>query len=125
EDTRVGRLMKLVEEHARRRAPIVQLADRLSGRFVAAVLVLAAAALLLWVRVDPARALDHAVALLIVTCPCALGLATPLAMSAAIGRAARAGFLIKGGDALEKLTRPGRMWLAQTGPPPHGRPRPV
>ncbi|HZJ71954.1 MAG TPA: HAD-IC family P-type ATPase, partial [Planctomycetota bacterium] len=123
EDTRVGRLMTLVEAHARRRAPIVQLADRISGRFVAAVLVLAAATFLLWVRVDPARALDHAVALLIVTCPCALGLATPLAMSAAIGRAARGGFLVKGGDVLEKLTRPGRMWLDKTGTLTEGRAR--
>ena len=54
EDTRVGRLMQLVDEHARRRAPIVQLADRISGHFVAAVLVLAAATLALWLRVDPA-----------------------------------------------------------------------
>jgi Cu2+-exporting ATPase len=114
-DTRVGRLMKLVEEHARRRAPIVQLADRISGHFVAAVLVLAAATLALWLRLDPARAVDHAVAVLIVTCPCALGLATPLAMSAAIGQAARAGLLIKGADVLEKLSRPGRMWLDKTG----------
>ena len=76
---------------------------------------------LCWARVDPARALDHAVALLIVTCPCALGLATPLAVSAAIGQAARAGFLIKGGDVLEKLTRPGRMWLDKTGTLTEGR----
>ena len=121
EDTRVGRLMKLVEEHARRRAPIAALADRISGPFVAAVLVLAAATFLLWSRVDPARALDHAVALLIVTCPCALGLATPLALSAAIGQAARAGFLIKGGDVVESLTRPGRMWLDKTGTLTAGR----
>jgi P-type Cu2+ transporter len=121
EDTRVGRLMKLVEEHARRRAPIVQLADRISGHFVAAVLVLAAATLALWLRLDPARAVDHAVAVLIVTCPCALGLATPLAVSAAIGRAARAGLLIKGADVLEKLSRPGRMWLDKTGTLTAGR----
>ena len=79
EETRVGRLMRLVDEHARRRAPIIQLADRISGHFVAAVLVLAAVTLGLWLRWDPAHAVDHAVALLIVTCPCALGLATPLA----------------------------------------------
>lgn len=121
EDTRVGRLMALVEEHTRRRAPIAQLADRISGHFVAAVLGLAAATFALWARVDPSRALDHAAALLIVTCPCALGLATPLAVSAAIGRAARAGFLIKGGDVLEKLTRPGRMWLDKTGTLTEGR----
>src|SRR5262249_28905342 len=121
EDTRVGRLMKLVEEHARRRAPIAMLADRISGRFVAAVLALAALTLMLWWRVDPVRAIDHAVALLIVTCPCALGLATPLALSAAIGRAARAGFLVKGCDVIEKLTRPGRMWLDKTGTLTEGR----
>jgi Cu2+-exporting ATPase len=121
EDTRVGRLMRLVEEQARRRAPIVQLADRMSGHFVAAVLGLAAATLALWLRLDPARAVDHAVAVLIVTCPCALGLATPLAVSAAIGRAARAGFLIKGADVLEKLSRPGRMWLDKTGTLTAGR----
>jgi Cu2+-exporting ATPase len=115
EDTRVGRLMTLVEEHARRRPPIAQLADRISGHFVAVVLALAGATFVLWARIDPSRALDHAAALLIVTCPCALGLATPLAVSAAIGQAARAGFLIKGGDVLEKLTRPGRMWLDKTG----------
>ncbi len=121
EDTRVGRLMKLVEEHARRRAPIVQLADRISGHFVAVVLVLAAATLGLWLWLDPARAVDHAVAVLIVTCPCALGLATPLAMSAAIGQAARRGLLIKGADVLEKLTRPGHMWLDKTGTLTAGR----
>jgi Cu2+-exporting ATPase len=121
EDTRVGRLMALVEEHARRRAPIAQLADRISARFVAVVLTLAAVTFVLWARIDPSRALDHAAALLIVTCPCALGLATPLAVSAAIGQAARAGFLIKGGDVLEKLTRPGRMWLDKTGTLTEGR----
>ena len=121
EDTRVGRLAKLVEEHARRRAPIAQAADRIAGHFVAAVLVLAALTFALWARVDVGRAVDHAVALLIVTCPCALGLATPLALSAAIGQAARAGFLIKGADALEKLTRPGRLWLDKTGTLTTGR----
>ena len=121
EETRVGRLMMLMEEHARRRAPIAQLADRISGRFVATVLTLAAITVAIWWRVDPARAFDHAAALLIVTCPCALGLATPLAVSAAIGRAARAGFLIKGGDVLEALTRPGRMWLDKTGTLTAGR----
>jgi Cu2+-exporting ATPase len=121
EDTRVGRLMRLVDEHARRRAPIAQLADRISGPFVGVVLALAGVTFVLWAGVDPSRALDHAAALLIVTCPCALGLATPLGVSAAIGQAARAGFLIKGGDVLEKLTRPGRMWLDKTGTLTEGR----
>lgn len=115
EDTRVGRLMRLVEESARRRAPIVRLADRIAGRFVAAVLALSAITFALWWHVSAQLAFDHAVALLIVTCPCALGLATPLAISAAIGRAARAGFLVRGADVIEALSRGGRMILDKTG----------
>jgi len=121
EDTRVGRLLRLIEESARRRAPVVQLADRISGWFVAAVLALALATLLIWLRLDPVHAVDHAVALLIVSCPCALGLATPLAVAAAIGHAARRGILIKGGDALERLARSGRMVLDKTGTLTEGR----
>ncbi len=121
EDTRVGRLMRLVEEGAMRRAPVVLLADRISGWFVAIVLVLAAITLGVWFVLDPERAVGHAVALLIVSCPCALGLATPLAVSAAIGHAARKKILIKGGDALENLARPGRMLLDKTGTLTEGR----
>ena len=115
EETRVGRLMRLVEESARRKAPIVRLADRLAGWFVGAVLLLAAATFALWAPVSLQLAFDHAVALLIVTCPCALGLATPLAISAAIGRAARAGFLIRGADVVETLSRGGVLLLDKTG----------
>ncbi len=121
EGTRVGRLMRLVEEHARRRAPIVQLADRISGWFVLVVLFCALATGLLWWRLDPTQIVDNVVALLIVTCPCALGLATPLAVSAAIGQAARAGLLIKGADVVERLVRPGRLWLDKTGTLTEGR----
>jgi Cu2+-exporting ATPase len=120
-DTRRGRLLRLVEEGARRRAPVVLLADRISGWFVAAVLSLAAITAAIWWHVDPGLAVEHAVALLIVSCPCALGLATPLAVSAAVGRAARAGILIKGGDALETLARPGLMILDKTGTVTEGR----
>jgi len=74
EDTRVGRLMRLVEEGAQRRAPVVLLADRISGWFVAIILALALVTLAIWLRLDPAHAVEHAVALLIVSCPCALGL---------------------------------------------------
>jgi Cu2+-exporting ATPase len=122
DDTRVGRLMRLVEEHARRRAPIVLLADRLSGVFVAVVLALAAVTATIWWSASPARAIDSAVALLIVTCPCALALATPLAVTAAIGRAARAGILVKGADVLERLARPGLMLFDKTGTLTTGRP---
>jgi Cu2+-exporting ATPase len=74
-------------------------------------------------RTDPARALDNAIALLVVTCPCALGLATPLAITMGIGRAARAGILIKGGDAIEALNRPGLILLDKTGTVTEGRVR--
>ena len=121
ENTRVGRLLRLVEENASRRAPVVRLADRISVWFVASVLTLALATLLIWLRLDPEHAVDHAVALLIVSCPCALGLATPLAVAAAVGRAANRGILVKGGDALEELARTGRMILDKTGTLTEGR----
>lgn len=115
EASRLARIVAHVEEGARRRAPMVLLADRLSGWFTAAVLVLAVIVAVIWWQVDPSRAIDHAIALLVVTCPCALALATPLAVTAAIGRAARRGILIKGGDALERLAKPGTLILDKTG----------
>jgi Cu2+-exporting ATPase len=121
EASRVGRILADLEAHARRRAPIVHLADRLAVVFVAAVLVLATATLLFWLGRGSPAALDHAIALLIVTCPCALALATPLSLTAAIGRAARQGILIRGGDALEALARPGRLVLDKTGTLTEGR----
>ena len=114
-DTRVGQLMRLVEEHARRRAPLVRTADRLSGWFVSAVLVLAGICALWWGVHAPELALEHTVALLIVACPCALALATPLAVAAAIGQAAQRGILIKGGEILEQLAKPGLLLLDKTG----------
>jgi Cu2+-exporting ATPase len=115
EESRLGRILREAEAGARRRAPIVATADRLSGVFVLAVLALAAATLAIWWRVSPTRAVDHAIALLIVTCPCALALATPLAVAVAIGRAARVGILVRGGAALEALARPGAIFLDKTG----------
>jgi Cu2+-exporting ATPase len=115
EESRVARLVRQVEDSARNRAPVVLLADRLAGRFTGAVLVLAGLVFAFWLRRDPDRAMDNAIALLVVTCPCALALATPLAVSAAIGRAARAGIFVKGGQALEVLARPGTIFLDKTG----------
>ncbi len=120
-ETRVGRLMAGVEDAARRRAPIVALTDRIAGWFVLVVTTLAAITFALWVRHDPAKAMESALALLIVTCPCALGLATPLAITAAVGRASRRGILVKGGAALEHLARPGVMLLDKTGTVTQGR----
>lgn len=115
DQTRVGKLVQLVERCGSQRTPIVQLADRIAGWFVAVVLVLAALTFLLWLRWDASHALDHAIAMLIVTCPCGLGLATPLAISVALGRAARRHLLVKGGETLELLARPGRIYLDKTG----------
>ncbi|MEZ6003385.1 MAG: heavy metal translocating P-type ATPase [Planctomycetota bacterium] len=122
-DTRVGALMKMVEQGASERPPIVLAADRLAHWFVIAVLLLAAATLVLWLFLDPSRAVEQTVALLIVTCPCALGLATPLTFQAAIGKAARAGILIKSGEAVERLARPGELLLDKTGTLTEGKMR--
>src|SRR6185312_11195056 len=78
-------------------------------------LILAATTFFLWRTTDASRAIDNAIALLVVTCPCALALSTPLAVSMAIGGAARSGIFIKGGDALERLATPGRIFLDKTG----------
>jgi P-type Cu2+ transporter len=115
ETSRLARLVARIEESGRRRAPTVQLADRLAGWFVGVVLVLAVVTWAVWRSIDPAVAADNAIALLIVTCPCALALATPLAVSTAVGRAARQGILIKGGDVVELLARPSRILLDKTG----------
>jgi len=121
ETSRLGRLLHDVEESSRRRAPVVRMADRMAGAFIAIVLMLAAATWIAWMRRDPSQALDNAIAMLVVTCPCALAMATPLAISVAIGRAARRGILIKGGDALERLSKPGRLILDKTGTITEGR----
>jgi len=121
EHTRVGKLMRMVEECSLSRAPIVQMADRVAGRFVTVVLVLAVVTLGLWLWFDPSQAVDNAVALLIVTCPCALGLATPLAVTVAVGRAARRGILVKGGEVLELLADRGMILLDKTGTITAGR----
>lgn len=115
EDSRVGRLMQLVEDYAKRPGSMVRLADRISGTFTVIVLVLAILTYAWWTVQHSPDALEHAIALLIVACPCALGLATPLAVVAAVGRAARAGILVKGGDALEHLSKPGILLLDKTG----------
>lgn len=115
EESRLAGLLRQVEDGASRRAPVVQLANRLASWFVAVVLVLAGITLAIWWRTDSGLAVDHAIALLVVTCPCALALATPLAVSVAVGRAARAGILVKGGETLEILARPGQLLLDKTG----------
>src|SRR5690606_27846408 len=91
ERSRLAAILRGVEESAQRRAPVVKLADRLSGWFVGVVLLLALVTLVVRSASGAGDAVDDAIALLIITCPCALALATPLAVSAAMGRAARGG----------------------------------
>lgn len=115
DDTRMGRLLSKVERVDGAPPRIVQLADRMGGWFVLVVMAAAAATFVGWLTVAPELAVDHAVALLIVACPCALALATPLAVSVGLGRAARRQILIKGGDVLQALATPGTLWLDKTG----------
>ena len=115
ERTRVGALIELIEQSARDKAPAVQTADRLAVWFVSIVVSLAVMTFGFWLMRDPAHAAEHAVALLIVACPCALGLATPLTLAVTIGRAAGRGILIKGGAALERMAEPATILLDKTG----------
>jgi Cu2+-exporting ATPase len=114
-ESRLGRLLEAVEKAQARRAPIVLYANRVARYFVLAVLALSAVTLGIWWHVDPSLAVDRAVALLVVTCPCALGMATPLAVSAALKRAAEASIFFKGGEFLEALARPATIAFDKTG----------
>ena len=114
-DTRVGQLLAWVRDAAGSEARVVRLADRLSGYFVLAVGVLALATAALWAWLDPSMAAQHVIALLVITCPCALGMATPLAMAVAAGKAARAGLFIKSEAATQHLAAVDTLVLDKTG----------
>jgi Cu2+-exporting ATPase len=114
EATRVGKLVASIEALSVK-APIERLVDRIAGRFVAVVSVAALLTLLGWSISSVTLGAERAMSLLIVTCPCALALATPLAVTVALGRAARRGILIKGADALERLATPGTLFVDKTG----------
>ncbi|MFM2164691.1 MAG: cation-transporting P-type ATPase [Planctomycetota bacterium] len=123
-ETRAARLLDLVREAGERRAPIVELADRVSAWFLPTILVAAGATVAWWwPRAGADEAMARAVAMLVVTCPCALGLATPLAVVAGIGKGARRGVLVKGGDVLERASRAGTLVLDKTGTVTEGRTR--
>ena len=97
------------------------MANTLSGLFIFGMLGLGAIAAIVWLFIDPARAIEQGVAILVVTCPCALGLATPLVLTVALGRAARRGMFIKGADVVQSLSKPGTMFLDKTGTLTEGR----
>ena len=101
-DTMLAQIIRLVEQAQGGKAPIQRLADRVSGIFVPVVLGIALVTLIVWLLLEPSTALTHFVAVLIIACPCALGLATPTAIMVGTGRAAEMGILIKGGEVLER-----------------------
>jgi Cu2+-exporting ATPase len=114
-ETRAARLWREMERASARRAPIASLADRASAYFLLGILLLAGIAFFAWLHVGVGVAIEAAIALLVVTCPCGLALATPLTVSAALGQAARSGWLIKGGAALEALAHPALIVFDKTG----------
>ena len=126
-DSLVARITRLVREAHEQRAPIEQLADRIAAVFVPAVLVIAALTFLGWATFGPqprfALGLLSAVSVLVIACPCALGLATPLAMTVAIGRGARSGILVRSAEAMENLARARTLLFDKTGTITQGRPR--
>ncbi len=126
-DSLVARIARLVREAHARRAPIENLADRVAAWFVPAVLAVAAVTLVAWALFGPpprlALGLVSAVSVLVIACPCALGLATPLAMTVAIGRAAREGILVRSAAAVERLAAAGTVAFDKTGTLTQGRPR--
>jgi P-type Cu2+ transporter len=115
ETTRLARLAEMMRESAARRAPIVSLMDRIAGWFVGGVLTLAATTIAIWLFRDPSRAWWNAAALMVVACPCAIGLATPVAFGVAMGRAARRGIYIRRQDAIERLASVTHVILDKTG----------
>jgi Cu+-exporting ATPase len=125
-DTLLARIVQLVAEAQRSRAPIQRLADQVSGYFVPAVILVAVAAFAAWAAFGPeprfSYALVAAVAVLIIACPCALGLATPMSIMVGVGRGAQAGVLIKNAEALERMERVDTLVVDKTGTLTEGRP---
>ena len=115
EATRLSAIVRLMERAAMEKPAIVVLADRIAARFIVALLIVAALVALAWSLIDPAKALWVTVSVLVVTCPCALSLATPVALSVASGALARAGLLVTRGHAIETLARATHFVFDKTG----------
>jgi P-type Cu+ transporter len=122
-DTQLAQMARLVERAQSGKAPVQRLADRISGIFVPIVILLAIATLLGWLLAgaDASEAFTNAVAVLIIACPCALGLATPTALLVGTGRGAQLGILIKGPEVLESTRRVDTVVLDKTGTVTTGR----
>jgi Cu+-exporting ATPase len=126
-DTALARIVEAVEQAQGSKAPIARLADRVSAVFVPVVVVFALLTLAAWMLADPtstgfATAFEHFIAVLVIACPCALGLATPAAIAVGTGRGAELGILVKGGAVLETLSRVDAVLLDKTGTLTNGRP---
>jgi Cu+-exporting ATPase len=125
-ETLLARIVQMVSQAQRSRAPIQRLADRVAAWFVPAVIAIAVLTFFVWSLVGPeprlAHALVNAVAVLIIACPCALGLATPMAIMVGTGRGARAGVLIKNAEALEILEKVDTLVFDKTGTLTEGKP---
>lgn len=126
-ETLLARIVQMVSEAQRSRAPIQRLADKVAGYFVPAVIFVAIVTFIAWAMIGPeprlAHALLNAVAVLIIACPCALGLATPMAIMVGTGRGATAGVLVKNAEALEILESVDTLVFDKTGTLTEGKPR--
>src|SRR6185437_12856982 len=122
-DTALARIVELVKHAQGSKAPVSRMADVVSGYFTIAVLAIAIVTFAAWLFFAPlGTALVNAVAVLIIACPCAMGLATPTAIMAGTGRGATRGILIKGGEVLESAARVSTVILDKTGTITTGRP---
>ncbi len=126
-DTMLARIVRMVAEAQRSRAPIQAVADRISGWFVPLVIAIALAAFVVWNFVGPeprfGHALLNAIAVLIIACPCALGLATPMSIMVGTGRGAQAGVLVKNAEALQALEKVDTLVIDKTGTITEGKPK--
>lgn len=129
DDTLLGQIVKMVSEAQRSRAPIQGLADKVAAIFVPAVLAISVLTFLAWFYLGPAPHLGHAivnaVAVLIIACPCALGLATPMSIMVGVGRGAQEGVLVKNAESLERLETIDTLVVDKTGTLTEGKPKVV
>jgi Cu+-exporting ATPase len=128
-ETMLAQIVQMVSQAQRTRAPIQRLADKVAGWFVPAVIAIAFVTFIVWISFGPeprfAHAIVNAVAVLIIACPCALGLATPMAIMVGTGRGAHAGVLIKNAEALETLEKVDTVVFDKTGTLTEGKPKVV
>ncbi|MEO8049158.1 MAG: copper-translocating P-type ATPase [Acidobacteriota bacterium] len=126
-DTLLGQIVNMVAEAQRSRAPIQGLADKVAGIFVPVVLAISVLTFVVWMWLGPepqfAHAIVNAVAVLIIACPCALGLATPMSIMVGVGRGAQEGVLVKNAEALERLEKVTTLVVDKTGTLTEGKPK--